>query len=104
LQTLYKTPTPKLKNAEYYSLCLRHDPFKQNPVYFLEETHGWWDETSKKAQYSVTTLAPKEGLTNPHEAFEAFTKQKAQRVSDGFCHCFTPDPINNLEGRYENLC
>jgi hypothetical protein len=102
METFYKTPsaTPPIEEAEYYCLLLYHEEGNDS-AFYLQKTHGWWDNHNRRAQNNYIILNPDEGLSH-NEALSIFDEQVKQCVSTGFCHCRPFDPFN--PNAYRNLC
>lgn len=101
-QTLYKTATPQtsVHDAEYYQPMVVTSNVNGKWLYFVRETHGWFDDRQKKAVNVTTTLSPEEGFSSDAEAMRLFGQQKQHRISSGFVHQFTIDPFKGMEYIY----
>jgi hypothetical protein len=90
--TLYKTKTPTtFDDGEYYRPDFQMEFIGGKRVYFVRETHGFWNNTEKRVEHVVTTLSPEDGFTSYEEAFSRYEQQVARRVKDGFVHSFAID-------------
>jgi hypothetical protein len=98
-ETLYRTdprgksfkpgdPT-SISETEYFQPFFDSYFVDGKQVYFLRETHGYFDDKQKKVVNIVTTLAPEEGLSTVEEAWKEYEKQLSFRASQGFVHAFS---------------
>jgi len=62
------------------------------PGFFVQEIHGWWDESEKKLIHKVTTLSPEEGFSTLAEARTRYDEQVKHRIEEGFVYSFRLNP------------
>jgi hypothetical protein len=93
--TLYRSATPdkSVMEGEYYQPLLESAIIGGKELYFVKETHAWFDDKEKKVINLVTTLSPAEGIEDRLQAHDLFDKQVAHRVKEGFAHSFFIDPF-----------
>ena len=93
--TLYKDFQPDLEEqpdwAEYYQLRLI--PEENRSVYKVEEYHGWFNDSEKRAAHHIRILAPEEGFKTWGKALEAVRHQILHLAELGFIHQLTFDPF-----------
>lgn len=100
-KTLYKTATPQsIDNAEYYQPMVATAAMNGKQLYFIRETHGWFDDAKKKSKAVTETLFHQEGVESGTEAVRLFEQQIQQRISDGFAHAFSIDPYTGMTYEY----
>ena len=65
-----------MKNSGFYELRLLEAKVAGEPVYFVRETHGQWDDHKKRVVYDKDSLLPVEGFRNHGEAEERFCQER----------------------------
>jgi hypothetical protein len=101
-KTLYKTATPKVSvhDAEYYQPMVATAVVNGKQMYFVRETHGWFDDAEKRAVSVTETLFHQEGLESGMEAAKLFEQQMQHRINEGFAHSFSIDPYTGIAYEY----
>lgn len=100
-RTLYKTDTPQASPAaEYYQPMIATAVVSGKYLYFVRETHGWFNDAEKKLITSTETLFYQEGLESHAEAAKLFDQQVQHRVSEGYAHSFSIDPYTGMVYEY----
>lgn len=105
IRTLYKTKNPmkSVQDGEFYELALQRKRVGGAELFFVTETHGWWDESGQRTVHLMKTLSPVEGFPTLPEAQAVYERQVRERVSNGFAHSFTPDFFGHNDYVYEDL-
>jgi hypothetical protein len=97
MEVLYRTDTPQssIRAGEFFQLCvcLKFSAFGK-PGFFLEEIHGWWDESDKKLVHKVVTLSPEKGSPTLVEVLTRYDEQVKHRAREGFVYSFRIDPYS----------
>ncbi len=98
-ETLYRTdPRGKtfqpgdpvsISETEYFQPFFDSHFADGKQVFFVRETHGYFDDKQKKVVLVVTTLAPEEGLATAEEAWIEYEAQLRFRALQGFVHAFS---------------
>lgn len=101
-KTLYKTATPQasVHDAEYYQPMIAVANVNGKSVYFVRETHGWFNDAEKRPVWVTQTLFHEEGLESHAEAAKLFENQVRHRVDEGFAHSFSIDPYTGMVYEY----
>jgi hypothetical protein len=101
-KTLYRSATPQtsVHEAEYYQPMVASANVNGKLLYFIRETHGWFDDAQKKAVSVTQTLFYEEGIESGTEAVKLLEQQIQQRVKDGFAHSFSIDPYTGMSYEY----
>jgi hypothetical protein len=97
-QTLYKTATPEggpPQEAEFYTLSIVQEDGKHG--WFVREKHEYWKEEKRRMVHkeAVQTFGNEEGYSTFEEALGEYERHVQYRVSTGFVHSFTPDPLGD---------
>jgi hypothetical protein len=96
METLYKTAKPKtFADGEYYQTRIDTEIRDGKPAFFVRETHGWFEDTTKQLANRTVTFSPDEGFVTELEARERYNTQVLKRVSEGFEYSFTFDPFKD---------
>jgi hypothetical protein len=105
METLYKTNTPKPSNAteQYFELSLGEQTVDGQLGYFVRETHGWWDEATKRIVRVQYTLSPRAGFASVEEASDRYNRQRIERARRGFMHSFTPRWETSQRSKYVRI-
>jgi hypothetical protein len=102
--TLYRTDELKdFPEGEYFQPRLEVEMVDGKEVFFVRETHAYFNNKLKVRRNEVTTFSPDEGYATRKEAQERYDQQIQRRVKDGFFHCFYFDPFKGDGVGYENL-
>lgn len=99
-KTLYKTETPQFGFAEYYQPMVASAFVNGKLMYFVRETHGWFNDEEKRAVSVTETLFHQEGLELEMGAIKLFEEQVQHRVREGFAHSFSIDPYSGIVHEY----
>jgi hypothetical protein len=101
-RTLYKTATPQISvhDAEYYQPMVATAVVNGKLMYFIRETHGWFDDAEKRAVSVTETLFHQDGLESGTEATKLFEQQVQHRIDNGFAHSFGIDPYSGMVYEY----
>jgi hypothetical protein len=101
-KTLYKIATPQISvhDAEYYQPMVATAVVNGKSMYFVRETHGWFDGAEKRAASVTETLFYQEELESGAEAAKLFDQQVQHRVNEGFAHSFSVDPYTGMAYEY----
>jgi len=87
-------------NAEYYQPMIATAVVNGKPMYFIRETHGWFNDAEKRPVSVTETLFHQEGLESHAEAAKLFEQQLQHRISEGFAHSFGIDPYTGVVYEY----
>jgi hypothetical protein len=101
-KTLYKTATPQISvhDAEFYQPMIATAVVNGKSLYFVRETHGWFDDAEKRPVSVTETLFHHEGLESGAEAARLIEQQVQHRVNEGFAHSFSIDPYTGMVYEY----
>jgi hypothetical protein len=107
-ETLYRAdPRGKsfetLSETEYYQPRIDREKSGDRYVYFVRETHGYFDDQRKKAESLTQTFNPEEPFETWDQAQHWYEQQLQLRASGGFVHVFTFDPMSPSGMRYRVL-
>lgn len=80
--------------TEYYQPRIDRESHNGKDVYFVRETHGYFDDTQKKAANLTVTLNPEEGFATLNAAEARYDEQMRYRAETGFRHVFSFDPFS----------
>jgi hypothetical protein len=98
-EMLYKTENREDLKSEFYEILVLPCVGNGGCGYIFVERHAWWDEKSKQAKHSLTTICPESGLTL-EEAEEMFKTRRETRARSGFVHSFMPGSAGQGEDGY----
>jgi hypothetical protein len=107
-ETLYRTdPRGKsfanLSDTEYFQPRIDCELRGDNEVFFVRETHGYFDDQQKQMKSQTETFNPEEPFENRDDAQRWYDQQLRRRASDGFVHAFTWDPMSPIGMSYRRL-
>lgn len=98
-ETMYRTDTrgksfSNPSETEYYQPRIDRESHGGKDVYFVRETHGYFDDTQKRLANHTFTLSPEEGFATWQEAQDRYDEQMQHRAKGGFVHVFAFDPYS----------
>jgi hypothetical protein len=96
-----RLPIPLNVSITSLELTLRNG--KGRTVFFVRETHGYFDDTRKQLKNMTETFNPNEPFETWDEAQLWYQKQIEYRASRGFVHAFVFDPMSPNAVRYRLL-
>jgi hypothetical protein len=99
-ETLYKTRTPDRAQSEFYEVVFSARPADCPQLFGVTETHGWWDDKSRRLIHEVRTLNPDEALSF-EDAQKMYFECRSNRARGGFVHSFTRNHMGEEE--YQHL-
>lgn len=107
-ETLYRVDPrgksfTKPHECEYYQPRIDVEHCGGKPVYFVRETHGYFDDTAKRAAAITQTFNPDEPFETFAEAEKWYQQQLQRRAADGFVHVFGFDPFSPGGMSYRRL-
>ena len=86
----------ELPATEYYQPRIDREVINGKEVYFVRETHGYFDDQQKKVANCTFTLNPDEvaeGYPTWEEAEGRYEQQLRKRAKERFVHVFAFDPL-----------
>jgi hypothetical protein len=89
--------------CEYYQPRIDPEKREGKDVFFVRETHGYFDDTLKQLKNMTETFNPNEPFKTWDEALGWYQKQIEYRASLGFVHAFVFDPMSPNAVRYRLL-
>ncbi len=90
-----------MKNSGFYELRLLEAKIAGEPVYFVRETHGQWDDLRKRVVYDKDSLLPVEGFRSHREAEERFCQERLTLAKEGFIHSLVWHPFAEGHSEYQ---
>jgi hypothetical protein len=104
METLYRhDPRGKsfenLEATEYYQCRIDQESRERRHVFFVRETHGYFDDQQKKPANITETFNPEKPFENFAEAEGRYHQQLQRRASEGFVHAFSFDPFTGIKYR-----
>lgn len=107
-ETLYRTdPRGKsfanLPETEYYQPRIDRERRGGKDVFFVRETHGYFDDQQKELRSLTETFNPEEPFESWDEAEHWYEQQLRKRASNGFVHAFVLDPMSPSGMNYRVL-
>lgn len=87
----------ELRDVEYYQPRIDTELRDGNEIYFVRETHAYFDDQKKRPANITYTLNPENGeeAFSSWEAAEArYKAQLSSRAKEGFIHLFSFDPFS----------
>jgi hypothetical protein len=107
-ETLYRTdPRGKsfdeLSATEYYQPRIDCERRGKGEVFFVRETHGYFDDQQKKMKNQTQTFNPDEPFESREEAEKWYENQLRVRAASGFVHVFAWDPMSPNGMSYQLL-
>jgi len=107
-ETLYRTdPRGKsfadLSETEYYQPRIDRERHGDKFVFFVRETHGYFDDQQKRVESMTETLNPQDPFESRNEAERRYEQQLRQRASNGFVHAFAWNPMSPGGATYRVL-
>jgi hypothetical protein len=107
-ETLYRTdPRGKsfsdLAETEYFQPRIDREKRGDKFVFFVRETHGYFDDQQKKAESVTETFNPEDPFESREEAREWYEQQLRFRTANGFVHALAWDPFSPDRTSYRIL-
>ena len=90
-----------MKNSGFYELRLFETKVAGDPVYFVRETHGQWDDHKKRIVYDKDSLLPFDGFRSYGKAEECFCKERLTLAKEGFIHSLIWRPSTEGHSEYQ---
>src|ERR1017187_2417510 len=85
--------TAPLKKLGFYELRLFERRVNGEPVYFVREAHGWWDDRKRRVVYDQDTLLPTEGFREHGDAEQRRSQERLTLAKKGFIHSLVWHPL-----------
>ena len=89
-----------MKNSGFYELRLLEAKDSGEPVYFVRETHGRWDDHKKRVVYDKDSLMPPEGFRSFEDAEKSYCRERLTLAEQGFIHSLVWHPFADGHSEY----
>ena len=90
-----------MKNSGFYELRLLEARVAGEPVYFVRETHGRWDDHKKRVVYDRDSLIPPEGFRSYADAENRYCRERLTLAEEGFIHSLVWHPFSEGHSEYQ---
>ena len=90
-----------MKNSGFYELRLLEAKVAGEPVYFVRETHGQWDDHKKRVIYDRDSLIPLEGFRSYADAEKRYCRERLTLAKEGFIHSLVWHPVSEGHAEYQ---
>ena len=105
IETLYKSKSPEVQvhAHQHFELTMGEETINDQLVYFVRETHCWFDSAKKNTIRVQYTLSPRGGFLTIAEAHVRYQAQKLFRAKAGYFHCYAPRFESSQKFRYTKV-
>jgi hypothetical protein len=93
-------PTSTQGKVEFYDLSLTQEFCDGQPLCMFQETHGWWDNETKRVIVDESKESQCITFKNFIEALDIYHRQRMLRAGSGFRHSFMWNPITGEPAYY----
>lgn len=89
-----------MKNSGFYELRLFEAMVAGEPVYFVRETHGQWDDQEQQVVYDRDSLLSLEGFRSYGKAEERYRQEQLSLAKEGFTRSLVWHPFAEGHSEY----